>query len=201
MREGPFERDGFLVKQLFRPMVSLYEVFGLAEDGRSAGERVAFVRQKRMALREDLRAFTDESEREEVFRIKARSVVEIGGRYDVAAPDASPLGTLEKQFGRSLLRSTWRIVDPQGSELMTATERSLAIAIARRIKDLVPYGELLPLRYHFTFARSGVLIGELRRVLGLRDQYVLEVTGDPDREIDRRLVVALAIALDALQAR
>jgi len=44
-------------------------------------------------------------------------------------------------------------------------------------------------------------IGSYRRVLGkLRDRYVMELTPEA-REIDRRLLVAFAIALDALQDR
>jgi uncharacterized protein YxjI len=199
--DSRFDHDRFLIKQLVRPMVNLYEVQALHAGSDQPGEQVAFVRQKRMALREDLRAFADSAEAEEVFRIRARSVVDVAGRYDVAAPDGSRLGTLAKDFKRSLLRSTWRILGPDGEELLTAGESNTAVAVGRRIAQFVPYGEMLPIPYHFTFTRDSAEIGGLRRIYGLRDQYELDVSGDSDRSIDRRLVVALAIALDALQAR
>jgi hypothetical protein len=75
------------------------------------------------------------------------------------------------------------------------------VAIGRRIADLVPYGELLPIPYHFVFRSGERDLGGLTRVLGLRDQYELDLTGDPERAVDRRLAIALAIALDALQSR
>jgi hypothetical protein len=196
-----FAHDRFLIKQLIRPMVNLYEVFALAPGLDTPGERIAFVRQKRMALKEDLRAFADDTEREEVFRIKARSMMDIAGRYDVAGPDDSRLGTLQKVFGKSLLRSTWRVLAADEAELFVATERSMGVAIGRRVAELLPYGEVLPIPYHFTFLADGQEVGGLTRVLGLRDQYRLELTGNPERTIDRRLAVALGIALDALQAR
>jgi uncharacterized protein YxjI len=196
-----FDHDRFLVKQLVRPMVNLYEVHALLAGTKQPGEPVAFVRQKRMALREDLRAFADSTETEEVFRIKARSVMEVGGRYDVAAPDGSRIGTLVKLFKRSLLTSTWRVVGPDEEELFTAGESNTAVAVGRRIAGLLPYGEVLPIPYHFRFTRDGGEIGGLRRIYGLRDQYELDLSGDPDRTVDRRLAVALAIALDAMQAR
>lgn len=189
-----FAHDRFLIKQLIRPMVNLYEV---SADGRP----VAFVRQKRMALREDLRAFADESESQEVFRIKARSVVDIGGRYDVTAPDGGLIGALVKVFGASLIRSTWRVVGADDAELFVATERSMAVAIGRRVADLVPFGDVLPIPYHFVFRADERELGGLTRILGLRDQYDLDLGGDPERTVDRRLTVALSIALDALQAR
>ena len=103
-----------------------------------------------MAIKEDIRFFADEQETEELFRIKARSMFDIGGaRYDVTEPDGSPIGVLEHQFGKSLLRSTWKVTDADGGEVVTAQERSLPMAIARRIVDFVPYGEWLPIPYNF----------------------------------------------------
>ena len=44
-------------------------------------------------------------------------------------------------------------------------------------------------------------MGAYKRILGpLRDRYVLEV-GEELREVDRRLLVAFTVALDALQDR
>jgi hypothetical protein len=189
-----FAHDRLLIKQLIRPMVNLYEVS-------ADGQPVCFVRQKRMALREDLRAFADESETQEVFRIKARSVVDIGGRYDVTAPDGPAIGALVKVLGASLIRSTWRVLGADDEELFVATERSMAVAIGRRVAGFLPFGEVLPIPYHFVFLAGEQELGGLRRILGLRDQYDLDLTGDPERRVDRRLAVALAIALDALQAR
>ena len=198
---GPFAHDAYVVKQLIRPLVNVYEVRAAVPGSDAPGELVAFVRQKRAAIKEDIRAFADDSENHEVFRIRARSVFDVAGRYDVTAADGAALGTLEKLFGRSLLRSSWRVLAPDGAELMSATEKSTAVAIGRRVKDLLPFGELLPLPYHFTFLREDRPVGELRRIYGLRDQYALELGGDPDGTIDRRLAIALAVALDALQAR
>ena len=55
--------DRFVIDQLVRPMVNLYRI---STDGRP----IAFVRQKRMALKEDIRFFADENETDELFRLK-----------------------------------------------------------------------------------------------------------------------------------
>ncbi len=201
MQTSRFENDRFLVEQLLRPMVNLYTVSTLGPDGKSAGETVAFARQKRMALKEDLRFFADDLETEELFRLKARRVVEIGGRYDVTQPSGERIGVLEKRFKQSLVRSTWSILDATEDQIAWARERSAAIAIVRRIKDLLPYGEAIPVPYHFTFLRGEREIGELSRVLGIRDKYILDLSADAERALDRRLAIALAVGLDAFQAR
>jgi uncharacterized protein YxjI len=201
MSSDRFAHDKFLVEQLVRPIVNLYRVTPLAAGETPAGGPVAFVRQKRMAIKEDIRFYADEDETDELFRIKARSVFDTGGaRYDVAAADDTPIGVLHHQL-KSLIRSTWRLTDATDQEVAIAQERSLPMAIARRVIDFVPYGEWVPIPYNFDLLSDGRTIGHLSRKFQLRDRYVLDVGGDAERRLDRRLAIALAVGLDTLQNR
>ena len=75
------------------------------------------------------------------------------------------------------------------------------VALMRRIIDAIPYGDFVPVIFQFTIRMDGKEVGELRRPVGMRDRYILKIDGDLERRIDRRVVVALGIALDALQSR
>jgi hypothetical protein len=198
-----FGYDRFLIDQLVRPIANLYRVTPLATGETPAGGPVAFVRQKKLAIKEDIRFYADEDEAQELFRIKARAVLEIGGRYDVTTPDGARIGVLEKVFGKSLLRSTWRILDADEQEVALARERSMPAAIVRRAIDFVPdVGGLIPIPYNFDILLAdGTSAGRMDRKFQLRDRYVLDLSGDTGRRIDRRVAVALAIGLDALQNR
>ena len=57
-----FHHDRFLVDQLIRPIANLYRITPLAAGETPLGGPVAFVRQKKMAIKEDIRFFADESE-------------------------------------------------------------------------------------------------------------------------------------------
>ena len=186
--------DRFEINQLIRPIVNLYRIT-------AGGQPVAFVRQQRLKIKEDIRFFTDEAETEELFRIKARAVLEFSGRYDVTTPAGERIGVLGKVFGKSLLRSTWSVLDANEQELAIAKERSLLWALVRRAVDVIPYGEFVPILFHFTIDDGERHVGDFTRRIGVRDTYELDLTGDPERKIDRRLALALAIALDALQSR
>lgn len=202
MSEQAFEYDRYLIEQLVRPIVNLYRVTPLAAGETPAGPPVAFARQKRMALREDIRFFADENETQEVFRIKARSVIDVGGRYDVRDAGGEPIGVLEHHFGKSLLRTTWRIRSPADEELAVAQEKNQMLAIARRVVDFVPYGELVPIPYDFLLHSGERELGHFtRKFMSLRDVYTLDLSGDQEKRIDRRLGIALGIGLDALQNR
>lgn len=184
-------------------MINLYRVTPLAAGETPLGPPIAYVRQKRMALKEDIRFYEDENETRELFRIKARSMFDVGGaRYDVADASGAPIGTLEHVFGKSFLRSTWRVTAASGGEVATAQERSLPMAIARRVVDFIPeVGGLIPIPYNFDVLMDGRVVGSLNRKFQIRDTYVLDLSGDHERKLDRRVAVALAIGLDTLQNR
>ena len=186
--------DRFEIDQLIRPIVNLYRIT-------ADGQPVAFVRQQRLKIKEDIRFFADENETEELFRIKARAVLEFSGRYDVTTPAGERIGVLGKVFGKSLLRSTWSVLDGNERELAVAKERSQFWAIVRRAVDVIPYGDFIPIVFHFTIDAGDRHLGDFTRRIGIRDRYDLDLSGDPERRIDRRLAIALAIALDALQSR
>ena len=203
MAEQGLEQYGrFRIEQLVKPVVNLYRISPQPGGEATALPPVLFARQKRMAFREDIRFFTDETEAEEVFRIKARSVIDVGGRYDVHDAAGQTIGVLEHQFRKSLLRTHWRVLTPADEELAVAQEKHQLLALLRRIVDFIPYGELVPIPYDFLIHEGDREIGHFtRKFLGLRDTYTLDLLGDQERRIDRRLGIALAIGLDALQNR
>jgi uncharacterized protein YxjI len=198
-----FDYDRYLVDQLVRPIVNLYRVTPLAAGETPAGPPIAYVRQKKMKIKEEIRFFADEAETQELFQIKARTWLDTGGsKYDVIAAQDGNIGLLEHVFGKSLFRSTWRISTPEGEEIAIARERSQPLAILRRVIDFVPdVGGLIPIPYNFDILAGDQVIGKMDRKFQLRDRYVLDLSGDPDKKLDRRLAIALAIGLDTLQNR
>jgi hypothetical protein len=197
-----FDADRFLIDQLVRPIANLYRVTPLAVGETPAGGPIAFVRQKKLALKEDIRFYADDSETHELFRIKARSMLDMGGsRYDVFAGEEK-VGTLEHNFRKSLFRSTWFVRDAADQEVALAQERSLPMAVVRRLIDFVPdVGGLIPIPYNFDILADGTRVGGMDRKFQLRDRYVLDLSGDTGKKLDRRLAIALAIGLDTLQNR
>ncbi len=196
----PNQHDVFLLKQRFAPVVNRYE-FTLP-----TGEPVCFVEQKRFTFKEDIRFFADESKSMEIMRLKARQRFDPRARYDVTGPGDEKIGEIQKVFGSSLLRSTYTIFDARGEEAARAQEKSMGVAVFRRGVGLVPFvgdfADWLPIPYHFTFTRDGELLGtHTRQAFKFRDTYTIDMTPDTDRTLDRRLVLAIAVGMDALQAR
>jgi uncharacterized protein YxjI len=179
------------IRQRVRLMVNQYEVRGVAPDG-SEGDLIAFAQQKRMAFREQVTLYTDDSKRQPVLSFKARQVFDLGATYDVTDAAGIPIGLFRKDFAQSLLRSTWHLEQP-GLGVATGQERNLVVALLRRFVEQLSW-----LPYHFDFVLNGQLGFSVVKKWGLRDHYVVDI---PNDQIDRRLVIAMAVALDALQSR
>jgi uncharacterized protein YxjI len=196
--------DRLLIQQVFRPIANEYRISvpspGTTEEGRA----LLFVKQKKMKIREDIRFRLDPDRDEYLFMIKSQTMFEFRGRHDILDANGQKIGQLSKTFGKSLLRSHWTVEDADGGELLEAEEKSLLIALVRRLAGLVSDGIVALLSFlpfDFLIRRGGVEVGSYRRVLGqFRDRYVLEM-GPGLESVDRRVLVAFAVALDALQDR
>jgi uncharacterized protein YxjI len=201
----PNEHDVFLLRQRWAPVINRYE-FTLPTSDEEPGQPVCFVEQARFKFKEDIRFFTDDTKQVEAMRLKARQRFDPKARYDITDANGAKIGELQKVFGKSLLRSTYRLYDSSGEETAQATEKSLLVALFRRLVDFIPYvgnfADWLPIPYHFVFKRGDrELATNTRRAWKIADTYTIDLSGDPERTLDRRLALALAIGLDALQAR
>lgn len=198
-QQPPMAVPRVLVRQKITVMVNRYLVFAANPDG-SEGPLLAFAEQKRLRLKEEVQFFTDESKSRRVFSFKARQRLDVRAEHDVLDEAGRPIGWFRKEFGASLLRSTWTLAAP-GLEAR-GQERRPVVAVLRRVWTLIPYiGDVwVPFVFHFDFADTAtgapVLTSERRKAV--RDRYDVTVH---DPRLDFRVAAAMAVALDALQSR
>jgi uncharacterized protein YxjI len=202
----PNEHDRFVLRQRIRLVVNQYEFSLAGPEWEPDGQPFAFVHQRRFKFKEDIRFYADDSKTQELMRIKARQRFDPRARYDVTAADGSKIGEIQKVFGKSLLRSTYQLYDAGGNEVAIAQEKSMAVALIRRVVGFVPYignyADWLPIPYHFEFRRGDEVLGHhMRQMWKIRDVYRISMQGDPGHTVDRRLILAIAVGMDALQAR
>lgn len=180
-----------IVRQRIRLMVNQYEVHAVTPDGQEAGV-LAFAQQKRMAFKEQVTLYTDDTKQTPVLGFKARQVIDLGATYDVTDAAGAPIGLFRKNWKESLLRSTWHLEQPAFGE-MVGRESNLVVAILRRFVDSLSW-----LPYDFEFVQGDRPVFSVVKKWGIRDRYVVTIH---DPQVDRRLVAAMAVALDALQSR
>ncbi|WP_410628170.1 hypothetical protein [Amycolatopsis sp. cmx-8-4] len=195
------KHDRFHIRQKQKLMVIRYHVY--ADDGQGQpGDLVAFIEEKRLTFKEHATFYTDESKETVLAKFRSHKVEELSSAYQVLGADGDEevIGLFGKKFGKSFYRSTW-VLDQDGRDRLTVSERSQGMAAFRRIWKLVPWpGDVeVPFfwKYHFDFTRGeDRVVGAVEKTARLSDNYLLRLEDD---EIDRRLALGLAIGLDALQ--
>ena len=195
--------DRLLIQQVFKPIANEYRISVPTPGSSEEGRPLLYVKQKKMKIKEDIRFRLSPDDDAHLFMIKSKSVFEFRGRHEVLDAEGQVIGMLEKDFTRSLLRSHWHVRDTAGNDLLEAHEASWIVALVRRIADIgVDWLSLLAwLPFNFVLRRGDQQVGSYKRVLGkFRDRYLLEL-GPEVGDVDRRLIVAFAVGLDALQDR
>jgi hypothetical protein len=189
----------FSMMQRITMMANKYELIATNPDG-TDGPLLAFAQQKRMAFKEEVTFYTDDTKSRVVFSFKARKRLDLSSGYDVFDASGQAIGWFKKEFGKSLLRSSWQL----GTDGIQAdgTERNPTIAAVRRIWEFVPFiGEIpIPFIFHFDFTdrASGQHVMSVERKISMRDRYHVKVS---DPRLDFRAAAAMTVALDALQGR
>ncbi|MBI5440614.1 MAG: hypothetical protein HY900_05300 [Deltaproteobacteria bacterium] len=160
------------------------------------GQLVLYSKLKAFKLKEDLRLFTGEDMREELLAIHARKVLDISTTYDVTdSVTGQRVGALQRKGLRSLLRDEWLLLDVDDREIGRVREDSMALALLRRIlTNLVPQ--------RFDVEVMGQKVATVRQNF---NPFVLKLTvdftADQSRLLDRRMGLAAALLLCAIEGR
>jgi tetrahydromethanopterin S-methyltransferase subunit F len=161
------------------------------------GQLVLYCQQKMFRLKEDIRAYTDESCTQELLYIQARSVIDFSAAYDVIDSGYGiKAGVLRRKGWRSVMRDEWEVLNPEEQPIGVLWEDNPRRALIRRMIA----GRLLPQNYD-------LLIGDTR-VADLHQRFNLfgyemdlDFGMDTNHLLDRRLGIAAGILLAVVEGR
>lgn len=197
-----------IVQQKITAFTNIYRIFDVNEAGETAGLR-ALAQQKRLAFKEKVTFYRNEEKTEETFTFRAEKVMDVHGKYFVEDTNGMCVGSFKKEFKKSLLNSTWNVMDAQGNVVFMIKESNKYLALARRFLSFVPYvGDIFELitdfiKYHFVFidAATGEAVGKYQKTTLFRDHYTLSMTDEAFAKVDWRVLASMGVGLDALQSR
>ena len=175
------------------------QVFALAGKFRffdPSGKLVLFSQQKMFKLREDIRVYSDESKTQEVLMIKARQIIDFSAAYDVVdSATGQKVGALRRKGLASLLRDEWEILDVSDNVIGKLFEDSMGMALLRRFLS-----GLIPQNYDMTLGTDRV--ADLKQNFNpFTYQLNVDFTMDINHRLDRRIGLAAAILLAAVEGR
>lgn len=154
--------------------------------------------------------YPDEAKEDMLLRVfQNQKVAFLNMRYTLADDTGRVLCVFRKSYLHDVFRKRWYIESEDGETLFIVKEDSIFRSLMRRTIGAaagdIPVLALLLIafRTNFIFTRvgTGEVMGEFNRRATLLDRYVLDMTADEQREIDRRIAVAMGVLLDTGEKR
>lgn len=186
-----FDHQTYMIRR------KVFKIFGGAFHIYDSQENLVFFsEQKAWKLKEDIRVYGDETKSLELLTIKARQRLDIWGSYDVFdSTDGQKIGMLERKGFKSMIRDEWSIYDANDQQIGMIQEDSQLLALVRRFLT-----NLIPQSYTVTINDQHVATYKQNF-----NPFVLKLTLDfsPDTAnlFDRRLAIASAVLLNAIEGR
>ncbi len=160
------------------------------------GGLVFYSKQKAFKLKEDIRLYSDESMTTELLTIQARKVVDFAAAYDVMDPaTGQKIGALKRKGWKSIMRDEWIVLDAADQEIARIKEDSAALALVRRFLC-----NLIPQSYHMSADGQDLAIMK-QNFNPFVQKLKVDFTMDTEGRLDRRLGLAAAILLVAIEGR
>jgi len=163
------------------------------------GNVVAFSEQKAFKLKEDIRIYADEAKTTEILSIQARKILDFSAAYDVVdSTTGERVGALRRRGARSILRDEWTVLNAADAEIGVLIEDSMLFALLRRFAT-----NLIPQRYDILMPdATGQKVASLD---GNFNPFVyklnLDFSLDTQNQLDRRLGIASAVLLAAIEGK
>ena len=97
---APMYVPAFSMKQRITLMANRYELITTNPDG-TDGPLLAFAQQKRMAFKEQVTFYADDTKSQAVFSFKARKRIDLGSGYDVFDANGQSIGCSRRSSARA----------------------------------------------------------------------------------------------------
>jgi len=147
------------------------------------GNILGFCKQKILKLKEDIRIFSDSSEKNELFRIKQKQILDVEGNFAVIdSYTGEEIGYIKRSWLKSFFKHTWEIYDNNKNEIGKITEKSAWLNFARHL----PYvGPLVPFKMVMSLndKQIGTINQKVKIIGDIWEMHCDEVPKDFDRRV------------------
>ena len=105
----------------------------------AAGKTVLYVKQKALALKEAVKVFADEGQKQELFQIKADRILDWNAKYTITAAGGGAAGLVQRQGMRSLWKASYTIMDAGGGEAGVIHEENPWLKVLDSLVSEIPF--------------------------------------------------------------
>jgi uncharacterized protein YxjI len=104
----------------------------------ASGNVVLYIKQKALALREDIKIFADEGQTRELYQLKADRIIDFSARYNITSAAGQAVGQVKRQGMRSILKASYNILDAGGTDVGLIHEENAWVKVADALLGELP---------------------------------------------------------------
>lgn len=104
----------------------------------ASGNVVLYIKQKALALKEDIKIFADEGQSRQLYQLKADRIIDFSARYNITSAAGQAVGQVKRQGMRSILKAAYNILDASGAEVGLIHEENAWIKVADALLGELP---------------------------------------------------------------
>lgn len=123
------------------PIDFSFKVLALASQIRindANGQMLGYVKQKLFKLKEDIRVFTDDSQTNQIFGIRADRILDFSAKYNFTDRAGNLLGSIRRRGMRSLWKAHYEIYDERDNQVMEIREENGWVKVVDALVGEVP---------------------------------------------------------------
>lgn len=105
----------------------------------ASGNVVLYVKQKALALKEDVKIFADEAQARQLYQLKANKIIDFSAQYNITTAGGAPIGAVKRQGMRSIWKASYNIVDAAGGEVGLIHEENPWLKVLDALVSDIPF--------------------------------------------------------------
>jgi uncharacterized protein YxjI len=124
------------------PLSLSFKIIALAPQVRvtdAGGQLLMYVRQKLLALKENVKIFADEGQTQLLFEIQADRIIDFSARYTIRTAAGQVIGSVKRKGLRSLWSATYEIQDAGGQDVGLIKEENPWLKVLDSILSEIPF--------------------------------------------------------------
>lgn len=105
----------------------------------ASGQTVLYVKQKALALKEDVKIFADEGQQRQLYQMKANKIIDFSAQYNITSASGGAVGAVKRQGMKSIWKASYNILDAGGAEVGLIHEENPWMKVLDALVSDIPF--------------------------------------------------------------
>jgi len=161
----------------------------------ASGKTVLYLKEKAMSFKIDIRVFSDESQKNQVYQIKADKAIGINIPFSITTPEGTKIGSVQRPGMISLWKATYNISNGSGAQVGVLHEENPWLKVLDNLFSEIPFVHTL-INPAYLVELGGKQVLYLKKQPSLTDrQFRLEKRADLSDADEKLLIPSVLLAL------